>query len=170
VDASHHTAALTIESARIPEDLPEVRRLFAEYAAWLGVDLSFQNFDDEVAGLPGAYVPPRGALLLARLGDRVLGCVAMRPQSEDACEMKRLFVRDEARGHGVGRALAEAVIDAGRRAGYARMRLDTLAVMTSAHALYEALGFREIAPYTYNPLPGTRFLERVLTTGTKGTR
>jgi len=150
---------LRIESARMPEDLPVVRALFHEYAQSLGVDLSFQDFDREVASLPGDYVPPRGALLLARADGAAIGVVAMRPLEPGVCEMKRLFVKPEARGSGAGRLLAEEILDTGRRAGYERMRLDTLPAMNAAFALYRRLGFREIPPYRHNPVEGTRFLE-----------
>src|SRR5215831_5716391 len=150
---------LTIVPARIPDDLPEVRSLFLEYAQSLGVDLSFQGFEEELASLPGDYVPPRAALLLARAGDATLGVIAMRTLETGVCEMKRLFVRPAARGSGAGRLLAEAILDTGRRAGYERMRLDTLPMMNAAYALYRRLGFREIPPYRHNPIAGTRFLE-----------
>ena len=136
--------------------LEQVRALFLEYARELGFSLCFQGFDDELARLPGAYAPPRGALLLAPSQ----GCVALRPLDATAAEMKRLYVRPSARGQGVGRALAQAVIDEARALGYCRMVLDTVAgTMDSAIALYRALGFREIAPYYQNPLPGALYLE-----------
>ncbi|HST25989.1 MAG TPA: GNAT family N-acetyltransferase [Gaiellaceae bacterium] len=140
-------------------DLPEVRRLFREYEAGLGVDLRFQGFDEEVAGLPGAYAPPGGGLLVLRGADGLAGCVAFRSHAADICEMKRLYVRPAARGSGAGRALAEAVVAAAHVAGYERMRLDTLPEMTAAPPLYESLGFRDIEPYYDSPVAGTRFLE-----------
>jgi putative acetyltransferase len=133
----------------------EVRVLFREYAAALPFALDFQDFDREVAELPGAYAPPRGALLLARAA----GCVGLRPIDQTTCELKRLYVRPSARGTGLGRRLAEAAIAHARRLGYARIRLDTVPGMDSAQSLYERLGFREIAPYRPNPIPGARFLE-----------
>jgi len=138
-----------------PSDLDEVRSLFQEYAASLPFALDFQDFDRELAELPGAYAPPRGALLLVRGA----GCVGLRPLEGETCEMKRLYVRPSARGGGVGRLLVDAVIAEGRRLGYTRMRLDTTPGMERAQVLYEQLGFREIEPYRVNPVPGTRYLE-----------
>jgi GNAT superfamily N-acetyltransferase len=143
-------------------DLAAVRTLFEEYAAGLGFSLAFQGFDDELASLPGAYAPPRGALLVARSGDEAAGCVALRPLAAGVCEMKRLFVRPAWRGSGLGARLAEAIVDEARRLGYARMRLDTTPEMASAQSLYARLGFRDIEPYRENPVPGTRFLELTL--------
>jgi ribosomal protein S18 acetylase RimI-like enzyme len=146
---------LTISDA----DPDEARVLFLEYAQALGVDLSYQDFDRELAQLPGDYARPAGRLLAARLGDETVGCVALRPADGGACEMKRLFVRPGRRGLGAGRALAEAVIAAAREVGYTSMRLDTLPQMQAAQAMYETLGFREIEPYYPSPVHGTRFLE-----------
>jgi ribosomal protein S18 acetylase RimI-like enzyme len=136
-------------------DVEEARLLLHEYAASLPFALDFQDFDREVADLPGPYAPPRGVLLLAREA----GCVGLRPIDETTCEMKRLYVRPAARGLGLGRRLAEAVIAEARRLGYVRMRLDTVSGMDAAQSLYERLGFREIAPYRPNPIPGACFLE-----------
>ena len=134
-------------------DVPAVRELLGEYADSLGFDLSFQDFDRELADPLGVY-----ELVLLAPG----GCVALRKLGEDVCEMKRLYVRPEARGSGLGRRLAQAVIEQARKRGYERMRLDTVPGMETAQALYESLGFREIEPYRFNPIAGTRFLELVL--------
>ncbi len=150
---------LNIVQAQATQHLAQVRELFQEYAAALGFDLCFQDFDKELAGLPGEYAPPRGRLLLAVHDDKFVGCVALRPIDQRACEMKRLYVRADARGLGVGRALAAAVIDEARQIGYRVMRLDTVPWMTTAITLYESLGFRDIEPYRYNPIDGARFME-----------
>jgi GNAT superfamily N-acetyltransferase len=140
------------------EHLPAVRAPFEEYAAGVGVDLGFQGFDRELAELPGEYAPPAGRLLLA-LAPEPAGCVALRPYEPGVCEMKRLFVRPAYRSTGLGRRLAEAIIAAGREAGYDRMRLDTLPTMQSARALYCSLGFVEIDAYRFNPVHGTTYFE-----------
>ncbi len=136
-----------------------VRALLRAYAESLPFELDFQGFERELAELPGAYAPPRGALLVAHGDGRLTGCVALRPLAGDVCEMKRLFVLPTARGTGLGRRLATAVVAEARRLGYARMRLDTTPDMAIAQALYDELGFEEIAPYRHNPVAGTRFLE-----------
>ena len=159
---------LQIVQAEGAEHLRAARALFAEYAASLGVDLGFQGFAEELAGLPGEYAPPAGCLPLAFDAGRLAGCVALRglaDQGEGICEMKRLYVRPGCRGSGAGRALAEAVIAEARRIGYANMRLDTMPSMERARALYQDLGFREIPAYRYNPVPGTAFLELTLRDG-----
>ena len=139
--------------------LEDVRALFRDYAGGLQFSLAFQAFDLELHLLPGEYGPPRGILLLAQVDGGPAGCVALRPESGDAAELKRLYVREAYRGQGLGQALAEAACDAARAMGYARIRLDTMPSMHAAIALYEALGFRDIAPYRENPIPGTRYLE-----------
>ena len=150
----------TIAVATTPDDLRAIWTLFQAYAMSLPVDLAYQGFAAELAGLPGAYAPPTGALLLARGGDGTpLGCVALRAMETSGCsEMKRLYVSPEARGMGLGRSLAQAVIDAARNAGYRELRLDTLPSMTDAQGLYQRLGFVPTAPYYDTPVQGTVFL------------
>jgi len=140
-----------------PEDLDTIRRLFREYEASLPFDLCFQNFEEELRGLPGRYAPPNGRTLLARRDGACVGCVALRQIGTDTCEMKRLFVTPAARGWGIGRALAEAIVAESRRIGYKRMRLDT--VLEPAKNLYRSLGFREIPPYQQVPIAGVVFME-----------
>jgi putative acetyltransferase len=153
---------LRFDPALSPEEVAEARLLFREYEASLGIDLCFQNFEAELAGLPGAYAPPSGALLLARCEGETAGCVALRKLEDGVCEMKRLYLRAGFRGRGIGRELAEAIISEGRRIGYGRMRLDTLPSMTRAIPLYRSLGFYDIPPYTVNPVEGALFLEKTL--------
>ena len=153
---------LQIVAAEAGDRLNDARSLFEEYAASLGIDLDFQHFDDELRHLPGDYAPPSGRLLLAQWHGETAGCIALRPLSEGICEMKRLYVRPRFQGLGIGKALAAAVIAEARTLGYARLRLDTLPSMTRARAMYAALGFREIAPYRYNPIEGTAFMELLL--------
>lgn len=150
----------------IPSEAGEIaaaRAIFQDYANSLSVDLSFQDFAQELDSLPGEYAPPRGCLLLAEVEGSIAGCCALRPlDSSDypnACEMKRLFVRKAFRGFGLGRQLAEATLDAARQAGYSRILLDTLDDMESARALYTELGFEEIPPYYHNPLAGAHYLK-----------
>ena len=140
-----------------------VREIFQEYATALGVDLDFQGFDAELASLPGEYAPPRGALLLALIDGQVAGCCALRPLDTadypNAAEMKRLYVRKPFRRFGLGRQLAEAILDAARAGGYHSVLLDTLDDMEAARQLYAELGFQEVAPYYHNPLPGAHYLK-----------
>ncbi|MGH3064391.1 MAG: GNAT family N-acetyltransferase [Gaiellaceae bacterium] len=150
---------LRIVDGHTEHRLPAVRQLFAEYAASLEVDLSFQDFDSELEELPGDYAPPGGRLLLALEGDDAAGCVALRPYEPGVCEMKRLYVRPAFQGTGLGRRLAEAIVGAGREAGYESMRLDTLPSMTAARGLYRSLGFAEIDAYRPNPVHGTAYFE-----------
>jgi putative acetyltransferase len=144
-------------------ELDAVRSLFMEYAKSLKVDLCFQNFEAELRELPGEYATPRGALLLASVGGQFAGCCALRPLDTvdyaNACEMKRLYVRPDHRGSGLGRVLAEATLDAARQQGYDCILLDTLNDMESARALYQELGFVEVPPYYYNPIPGAHYLK-----------
>jgi putative acetyltransferase len=149
-----------IIDARSPELIAEARQLFEEYAAGTGIDLCFQNFAGELAGLPGKYAPPKGCLLLARNGADLAGCVALREWEEaSCCEMKRLYVRPGFRGQGIGKLLAAEAIAQARQIGYRVMRLDTLSSMTAAIALYQSLGFRRIEAYRYNPEAGAVFME-----------
>jgi ribosomal protein S18 acetylase RimI-like enzyme len=145
------------------DDLETAATLFREYAGGLAIDLSYQGFEEELESLPGAYAPPRGALLLAEIRGETMGCVAVRPlHGTNFCEMKRLYVREQARGTGAGRALAEKAVAEGRRMGYAAMRLDTLSTMREALSLYRALGFREIPAYYETPVADTVFMHKDL--------
>ena len=146
-------------SAAEDADLSSIRQLLQEYAASLGFPLDFQDFARELTELPGAYAPPRGSLLLARIDGEAAGCVALRRLDDDVCEMKRLYIRPGNRGLGLGRLLAAAIVEDARTRGYRAMRLDTMPNMVAAQALYTELGFRDIPPYTVNPVLGTRFLE-----------
>ena len=158
-DQSRDSHSVEVFPVGSTTDLDVVRELFREYAASIGVDLCFQGFDEELATLPGRYAQPGGDIWLARRGERSLGCIAYRPLGEDICEMKRLYVRDEARGLGLGRRLSRLAMEEAARRGYRRMRLDTLDTMTVATTLYRSLGFREIEPYYPNPLGGTLYFE-----------
>ncbi|MGL6108876.1 MAG: GNAT family N-acetyltransferase [Rubrivivax sp.] len=149
-----------------PALLDATREIFREYANSLAVDLCFQNFDAELADLPGEYAAPAGTLLLAFADQELAGCVAMRGLSDvdhaNACEMKRLFVRRAFRRFGLGRLLAQALMERAASAGYSVMLLDTLDEMESARELYASLGFEEVAPYYYNPIPGAHYLKAQL--------
>ena len=146
--------------AQSSEEIKQARQLFKEYAAWLEIDLCFQNFEKELADLPGDYATPNGRLLLAYDDNESAGCVALRKIDAGICEMKRLFVRDKFRGRGLGRSLIDAIISEAKDIGYKRMRLDTLPPkMNDAIALYRSFGFKEIKPYYKNPVPGAMFME-----------
>lgn len=153
------SSSVNIVAGYTDDWLPAVRELFQEYADWLGFDLSFQQFDQELAALPGDYVPPSGRLFLALVAWQPAGCIALRPFENDICEMKRLYVRPGYRGIHLGLTLAERVIDQARSIGYKCMRLDTLPSMKAANMLYENLGFVDTAPYRHNPMPGARYME-----------
>ncbi len=146
-----------------PEWLADTRAIFREYAASLSINLAFQGFDEELSSLPGEYAAPSGQLLLALVDDELAGCGAFRALPDvdfaNACEMKRLFVRPAFRRFGLGRQLAQRLLDDARRAGYSTMLLDTLDDMESARELYASLGFHEIPPYYYNPIPGAHYLK-----------
>jgi acetylglutamate kinase len=141
------------------QHIDQVKELFCEYAAWLGIDLSFQGFADELAHMPGDYAPPEGCLLLALQAGAPAGCVALHKIEAGICEMKRLFVTPANRGKRLGRLLAKAIIAEARRIGYRKMRLDTIAQLKEATALYQSLGFQACAPYRYNPLEGAIYME-----------
>lgn len=156
--------AFRIRPALAPAEMPLVATLFREYADWLEVDLRFQGFEEELAGLPGKYVPPAGGLWLAEVEGETAGCVALRALQDTgeyprACEMKRLWLREPYRALGLGRRLSEAAIEAAREAGYGALRLDTLGFMLPAVGLYRSLGFREIPAYYHNPHPDVVYLE-----------
>jgi ribosomal protein S18 acetylase RimI-like enzyme len=167
------TAARTATTSRpalfvatSPEELDQTRVIFHEYARSLKFNLCFQNFDDELAQLPGEYAAPRGTLVLARVGQDIAGCCGMRPLDTvdyaNACEMKRLYVRPAFRSMGLGRLLAEAVMESARVGGYDSILLDTLDDMEAARALYEELGFEEVPPYYHNPIAGAHYLRAML--------
>ena len=155
---------MTIVSAETAEQIEQARQLFREYQSWLQIDLCFQNFERELAKLPGDYAQPAGRLLLAYEESQLAGCVALRKIDERICEMKRLFLRAEFRGHGLGRRLIETIIREAKQIGYQRMRLDTLPPkMNDAIDLYRSYGFKEIASYYENPVSGAIFMELDLT-------
>ena len=145
-----------------PADIPEVRRMVEEYVAWIGLDLAFQEIDAELEGLPGEYAPRRGALFVAEEDQRLLGTIGLRPFDGAICEMKRLFVRPEARGRGLAKQLIAVALAEARRLEYAEIRLDTLPMMGDAQSLYVSLGFHDIAPYYDTPITGTRFMAKRL--------
>jgi putative acetyltransferase len=151
---------LTFAQAESPAQIAQARELFLEYAQSLGFSLCFQNFDQELAGLPGNYAPPEGRLLLAEFNGQLASCVALHQLEADICEMKRLYLRPQFRGKGLGRALAERIIAEARQIGYQRMRLDTVEpIMKDAVTMYRKLGFKEIPPYRENPIAGAMYME-----------
>ena len=154
-----------LHAATSATDLESIRTLFHEYADSLGVNLDYQGFEEEVRDLPGKYAPPAGTLVLAYNDDALLGCVGVRPIDDEIAEMKRLYVRPSGRGLGLGRTLAEAAVRFATVTGYERMRLDTLPQMDRAQELYRTMGFMPIHAYRFSPVPGTVFLELVLTEG-----
>lgn len=153
---------IKIIPAESEKDLEIVRKLFKEYAKSLGFDLSFQDFKKELTELPGDYTPPFGCILLAKDKEQIAGCLALRKMDENICEIKRLYVKPEFRGKGIGKKLSVAIIQKARETGYKSMRLDTVPSMKEAIALYQSLGFKEIKPYRYNPIEGTTFMELTL--------
>jgi putative acetyltransferase len=162
-DASSAETAFSIFQASSLSHIEQARSLFIEYGQSLGFSLCFQNFDKELADLPGKYAPPSGRLLLAENDGRLAGCVALHGLDHEICEMKRLYLRPEFRGKGLGRALADRIISEARQIGYRQMRLDTVGpVMKDAVAMYGKIGFREIAPYCANPMEGTLYMELLL--------
>ena len=151
---------LTFAEAETAPQIAQVRELFLEYAQSLGFSLCFQNFEDELAGLPGDYAPPWGCLLLAEYEGQLAGCIALHKLEDGVCEMKRLYLRPTFRGKGLGRILADRIIAEARQIGYQRMRLDTVEpVMKDAVAMYRKFGFREISPYCENPIAGALYME-----------
>ena len=148
--------------AESKEELLQVKKLFTEYATSLDFNLCFQDFDQELAELPGEYALPDGRLLLALEGTKIAGCVALRKISKETCEMKRLYVRTGFRGKGIGKALTVYIIEEARKIGYSRMQLDTVPSMKEAISLYHSLGFKQIEPYRYNPIEGAIYMELIL--------
>ena len=148
-----------IREAVTPDDFALAGALFREYAGSLGFELDFQDFEEELANLPGSYASPSGCVLLAEVSGECAGCVALRPFSDGVCEMKRLYVRVAFRRRGIGGVLARSAIARAERIGYTHMRLDTISTMSSANSLYHSLGFAEIPQYRPNPIPGARYFE-----------
>jgi putative acetyltransferase len=158
----HPSASSAVKTFQVesPTHIAQARELFLEYAQSLGFSLCFQNFDKELASLPGKYAPPDGRLLLAEFDSHLAGCVALRKLNDPICEMKRLYVRPRFRGKGLGPLLAERIITEARQIGYSRMRLDTVEpIMKNAVAMYRRLGFQEISPYCENPIAGALYME-----------
>jgi carbonic anhydrase len=153
---------ITVIQVNEGDDVISVRALFEEYAASLNFDLCFQGFNEELATLPATYAPPEGRLLLALHSVEPAGCVALRKFDEGTCEMKRLYVKPRFRGLGIGKTLAETIVSAARKIGYERMCLDTVPSMREAQLLYQAMGFKDVESYRYNPIGGARFMELAL--------
>lgn len=154
---------MKLVQARTDSQIEQAREIFREYEAWIEVDLCFQSFEKELAGLPGEYAAPHGRLLLAFEEDKLAGCIALRQLNDSVCEMKRLFVRPEFHGKGIGRQLVDAIVREAREIGYQKMRLDTLPPkMNKAIGIYRSIGFVEIEPYYDNPVPGATFMELAL--------
>lgn len=160
--------AITLIDGHLPDRVGDLRTLFREYADWLAVDLCFQDFEAELARLPGEYAPPQGRAVLAEVDGQLAGCVGLRPIADGWCEMKRMYVRDHARGLGLGRRLAERIVADGRSLGYAGMRLDTLDRLVAAKAIYASIGFRETPPYYDNPLDGVQYFALPFSTAADG--
>jgi ribosomal protein S18 acetylase RimI-like enzyme len=159
-DSSQIIAGLSIVQVGSPEQIERIRELFLEYEKSLGFSLCFQGFDQELAGLPGDYVPPEGRLFLAEYEEQVAGCVALHKLDASVCELKRLYLRPAFRGKGLGKALTERILAEARAIGYSKLRLDTVEpVMKDAVAMYRRMGFREIAPYRTNPIAGALYME-----------
>ncbi|MFW6196352.1 MAG: GNAT family N-acetyltransferase [Thermoplasmatota archaeon] len=150
--------AIEIVESYDEQDISEIRDIFIEYRKDLGLDLSFQEFQDELEELPGEYSPPEGSILMAK-DDETVGCVALRKINEDTCEMKRLYVKPDYRGKGLGKKLALTIIDMAREKGYDKMKLDTLTTLKKANELYHSIGFEECEPYRYNPLDDALYME-----------
>ncbi|MFX1512694.1 MAG: GNAT family N-acetyltransferase [Promethearchaeota archaeon] len=153
---------IKILKAHYGENLKLVRELLVEYVQSLGFNLDFQDFEKELEEFPGEYIPPNGGLLLALYDNQLAGCVALRKFNEGICEMKRLYVRPAFRGKGIGKALANTIIRDATENGYKSIRLDTIPTMKAAISLYHSLGFKVIAPYRYNPIKGSKFMELIL--------
>ncbi len=155
--------AVKIISVTTPEQIETIRLLFTEYQQWLNFSLCFQGFDEELAGLPGKYSLPKGRLFIAEYEGKVAGCIALRPMDEEGiCEMKRLFVREEFRGKGIGKILTDRIIVDAKAIGYRTMRLDTLQRMETARSLYKKLGFKIIPAYYNNPMEEVVYMELAL--------
>jgi ribosomal protein S18 acetylase RimI-like enzyme len=153
---------LRIFAAETDEHIKIFHQLFKEYEKYLDIDLRFQDFETELANLPGVYTPPEGCMLLAEYDNKIAGCVALKKIGEGICEMKRLYVRPEFRGKAIGRKLSEAIIEEARKIGYKKMRLDSLKRLNQAISLYQSMGFKEIKPYVFNPLDDVVYMEVVL--------